>query len=87
VGADKIYSAVAKHMGQIVGYLLSDELDAAGYTKIGIYLKFGQRQCNIDFVDRWGHGGPHIDFQPPTVGGIKYGRLFLEGLLEGLASD
>jgi RHS repeat-associated protein len=83
-GLDKIRSAVAKEMGRIVGYLLADELDAYGGTNVGIFLKAGNRQVNIDFVSKHFDGYPHIDFQLDTIGGVKYERIFLEGLLEGL---
>jgi RHS repeat-associated protein len=87
-GKDKIYQAVAKHSGIITGYLLATELGTlvGSYSKVGIYIKntANGRQINIDFVDRYGHGGPHIDFQPDYIGGMKYAKLFIEGLVEGL---
>lgn len=61
-GTDKIYQAVAKYSGEILGYLIATEL-TGGYSKVGIYIKEnfkGGRQINIDFVGKhFGDRAPH----------------------------
>lgn len=85
-GVDKIMSAVAELTGEITGYLVADEIESWGFSNVGIYMKVGDRQVHIDFVNEHQHGnkGPHIDFQPDSIGGKKYAKLYLKGLMKGL---
>lgn len=77
---------MAYYSGKITAFLMDGELKG-NYSNTGIYIKNfkSSQQINIDFIDKHGLGGPHIDFQPAEFGGEKYEKLFLEGLLDGLS--
>jgi len=92
-----IYDEVARYTGEIVGFLLGDELDGFIYgrfTETGVWMRVDLDegvwcQIFIDFLDRWGHGipiygqpCPHIDFQ--FTGCTRPGYDQLKYFLEGL---
>src|SRR5690349_4793874 len=74
-GEEKIKNAVAKHLGEITGYLLGMEVEQSGYANVGMFFRITgpdgvMRQIITDFVDSHGRGGPHIDFQGEAGKGL-----------------
>jgi len=88
-GKQQVYKAVAKYSGQLLGYLLGEELEGTLEGAIvpkGIYVKNvnNGRQIFIDLEGEHFDCLPHIDFQPDDIGGTQYMKIFLDGLMEGL---
>lgn len=85
-GVDKLYKAVAFYSGEITGFLLAGELTSRAVPN-GIFIKNASkgRQIFVDLAGDHFDGRLHIDLQDYTCG-VKYEKLFLQGLVRGLGS-